>query len=306
MTDPNRDEDWAELDDTLADGPAPAEVPAEAREWLAQQRTMHGLLRALHTADAASREGRVATILERIERDDLRQTRRRWSIVGVAAAALACFGVLWSLPESLPTAEAAMARTATELARDTDRQFQLDVIGHDRDGLETVHHRFNLVTRPGMQFCIDGEFKFKGFRVGEARVGCDGQQIWVLPANGRNRRSGPLSDRQRLLRGLGDVLDDGYLDMQQLVRKLPDDFDVRVAGRETDANGRSLLRITASRERINPVVKLRQVEMLVDEQSGMVIRLEGMVEFFGGAMRQVVLDYVGEVAPGSVDYRRPW
>lgn len=27
---------WRELDDTLADGPSPAEVPEDARDWLAE------------------------------------------------------------------------------------------------------------------------------------------------------------------------------------------------------------------------------------------------------------------------------
>src|SRR5262249_5329712 len=59
---------WSELDDTLADGSvdAPAEVPpvhAEARAWLANQRFVHGLLRAMQQSDAEAREARVAAIL---------------------------------------------------------------------------------------------------------------------------------------------------------------------------------------------------------------------------------------------------
>ena len=82
-------EAWRELDDTLADGPSPAEVPDEAKVWLGRQRFVHGLLRALHTADAAAREGRIAAILDRIDRDRTEAPRRWWL---VAAAALTCRG----------------------------------------------------------------------------------------------------------------------------------------------------------------------------------------------------------------------
>ena len=55
-------ERWGELDETLSDADARSEsghdMPEdrEARQWLLEQRMVHGLLRTLHTADAEARE----------------------------------------------------------------------------------------------------------------------------------------------------------------------------------------------------------------------------------------------------------
>ncbi|MGB3966319.1 MAG: hypothetical protein WBO45_06280, partial [Planctomycetota bacterium] len=102
-------EAWRDLDDTLADGPAPAEVPAAAKAWLADQRFVHGLLRAMHSQDVAAREGRIAAILARTD-TAAAEPRHRWLTVLVAACVLACLGVFWALPASLPTADAAVQR----------------------------------------------------------------------------------------------------------------------------------------------------------------------------------------------------
>ena len=59
---------WRDFDDTLADGAEPAndvEVPTESKSWLADQRFLHGLLRAMNTQDAAAREARIDAILGR-------------------------------------------------------------------------------------------------------------------------------------------------------------------------------------------------------------------------------------------------
>lgn len=298
-----------ELDDTLADGPAPAAVPDAARPWLAEQRTLHGLLRALHTADAAAREGRVAAIMARIDAERRHGAvghGRRWFLVAAAALLLACAGLWFALPDRLPTAEAAMQRAVVELARDVDRHFRLEVVGTGRNGNEVARHEFDLVTRPGMRFRVDGTFAFGGLRLGQARIGCDGEEVWVLPVNGISRRAGPLAERERLLKGLGEVLDVGYLDVHELVQRLPEDCDVRVVGRETDARGRTLLRVEASQKRKSVWVKTRSARLDVDEPSGMVVSLEAEVQFAGGATRRLTIEYLGELPAGSVDYRRPW
>lgn len=199
-----------------------------------------------------------------------------------------------------------MLRATDQLMREVDRHFRLEVVAHGRDGGERVRHEFDLVTRPGMRFLVDGTFSFGGLRLGRVRIGCDGEEVWVLPVNGTHRRVGPLAERERLLQGLGDVLDVGYLDVLDLMRKLPSDCDLRVAGRERDASGRPVLRIVAASKRHNPLVRLRSATLLVDEDSGMVVRVEAEARFAGGAARSLTIDYLGEVQQQDADYERPW
>ncbi|MBX3464385.1 MAG: hypothetical protein KF830_14545 [Planctomycetes bacterium] len=294
------DPSWHDLDDTLADGPAPASLPDAARPWLAEQRLLHGLLRALHTADAAAREGRIAAILGRI---DGARAPRRWWLVAAAATVFASLGVWLALPARLPTAEAAMDRAVAELGRDVDRRFRVELAATTASGKE-LRNELLLVTRPGTRFRIDGKLAFGGVPLGEFRIGCDGQELWLLPANGAFRRAGPLADHERLLQGLGDLLDLGYLDVHGLVRRLPQDLDLRVAGRERTPGG-SQLRIEAVR-RPTATDRLRSAWLACDEATGMVTHIETEVDIGRGLTRRLTLHYLGEEPPGLVDYRRPW
>ena len=85
------DSQWSELDDTVADGPSPVEVPEEAREWIAEQRVMHGLLRAVNTADASARESRIESVLAHIDVYNARAHQRHWFAVAAAALLFATF-----------------------------------------------------------------------------------------------------------------------------------------------------------------------------------------------------------------------
>lgn len=292
------DENWRDLDDTLADGPAPAAVPDDARDWLADQRLMHGLLRALHTADAQAREARIAAIRARIDAHQAAGAQRWW-VVAAAALVLASLGFWLVLPARLPTAEAAMQRAVAELARDVDRRFHVDLRATTFTGKE-LRFELALVTRPGARFRIDGKFPF-----GALQLGSDGSEMWVLSANGVFRRHGPLADRERLLQGFGEVLDVGYLDVDELVRRLPADFDLEVVGREPAASGPQL-RIRATRRSADGQALLHEAWLLCDEASGMITHLEVDSDLGRGARRHLVLRYLGEEPPGLVDYRRPW
>ncbi|MFN6194041.1 MAG: hypothetical protein ACK5BN_09505, partial [Planctomycetota bacterium] len=116
---------WRAYDDTLADDPLPGDAPADAKEWLADQRTMHGLLRALHSQDAAAREGRIAAVLARIDARSHAGGVRRWFAVAAAALLLATVGFWALLPASLPTAAAAVERAVQALARDVAQRFHV-------------------------------------------------------------------------------------------------------------------------------------------------------------------------------------
>lgn len=297
---------WHELDDTLADGPSPADVPEEAREWLAEQRVMHGLLRAVHTADASAREARVASVMESIDRRAAVGFRRHWLTVALAASVMATIGIWFALPSSLPTAEAAMARAVDQLARNLDRHYHVRLSTAGRRRSERVYNEFDLIARPGMRFLIEGRFKFGKLRLAGGRVGCDGETIWLEDKNGRNRRSGRLVDREELLEGLGDILDIGYLDLHSLVEKLPAGFIMRVVDRSTDSEGRQQLHIKAWRRRTAGAIKVRKAELIVDELTGMVKSIDAEVFVVGSGLRHVVVEYRGQPEPDSVDYSRPW
>ncbi len=299
-------EPWRELDDTLADGPSPTAVPPEAKAWLADQRFLHGLLRAMHTQDAAAREGRIAAMLARIAGDGAVEPRRHWVTVAVAALLMASFAFWLWLPAALPTASAAVERAVTELARDVARRFRVVGVGVDGKGNEMVRHEFALVTRPGGFFRVTGRLGFGPFQTSALTIGSDGQELWATSANGAFQRAAPLAESERLLQGLGDMLDLGYLDVHALVKKLPTDFELAVVGRERDATGRELLRIAATRKRVDAPIRLRSAWLLCDEKTGMVTKLAADLEFSRGASRQLSIEYLGDEPPGLVEFHRPW
>ena len=300
------DSKWRELDDTLADGPSPADVPVEARPWLAEQRTMHGLLRALNTADATAREARIESVLARIDAQSAGLHRRHWWLVAAAAMLLATIGIWLGSPPSLPTAEAAVARAADQLSRNVDRQFRVKLSTAGRLRPEKVFHEFDMTVQPGMRFLIDGRFAFAGHKVMEGRIGSDGETIWIETADGRTRRSGRLADREQLLAGLGDILDIGYLDLHELIEKMPGEFDMRLVGHSEGADGSRQLHIKARRRPGSGIFRLRSAELIVDELTGMVTHMDAQMRLPVGGMRHVLIDYVGQPAQGAVSYARPW
>lgn len=302
-------EAWREFDDTLADGPSPAQVPDEAKVWLGEQRFLHGMLRALHTADAAAREGRIATLLERIDAEGdaaaVPSPRRHWGLVSLAALLLATLTLWFVMPDRLPTADAAVSRAVAELSRDVHRRFRVQLVAKDPTGKTQMRHEFALVTHPGMRFRIDGKLGFGGMQFGELRIGCDGTELWVLPANGMFRRAVPVAERERLMSGFGEVLDLGYLDVHDLVQRFPDDYDLRVVAREAGRDGRPSVRVEAVR-RTGAKMPMKSAWLLCDEATGMVTRIEADQELRGGYSRHLSLEYLGEESPALVDYRRPW
>lgn len=298
--------DWRACDDTLADEPAMDPIPA-AKRWLADQRFVHGLLRAMNTADAAAREGRVTAILQRIDgtRTGSADVRRHWLLVAAAALAIAALGLWLALPPRLPTADAAVLRAVAELSRDVDRRFHITIEMGDHSGKPQLIQEFALVARPGSRFRLDGKFAFGTFQLGELRIGCDGQELWALPANGLFRRAVPLAEHEQLLRGFGNVLDLGYLDVHEFVARLPEDFDLQVTGRELGTSGRGELVLTG-RPRPGSRSALRSLRLQADEASGMVTQIEAESDSGRGFRRLVRIVHLGTESPGLVDYRRPW
>jgi hypothetical protein len=302
-------ESWRAADDTLADGSEPTEwtVPPGSAPWLAGQRYVHGLLRALYSADATAREARVQTLLERIGAERAAPAARRGGRVQflVAAVVLLAVGLYAVLPEQLPTAAAAVQKAVAHLARDVDQRYRLEMQGEGPNGNDRLRHDFELMTRPGMRLRIAGKLALGTFTLGEFELGCDGEEFWIRSANGLLRRSVPVAQRGELAPGIADFLDVGYLDVHALVRRLPEDFEVAVVGSEAGADGNRVLHLQAERQLSGRQPVLRKAELWCDEATGMVVRIELEAVHPGGARQTLRFVHLGE-AEQAVDYRRPW
>lgn len=288
---------WSELDDTLADGLAPAEVPPAARSWLAGQRFVHGLLRGLQAADAQSREARIDAVLERT-----RPTRPagRWGLVAAAAAGLVVV-VLWSvLPAKTLSAAEAVERAAAKLGENVDRRFLLDVTDAIGGGAG-MRAEFVLTARP-QRFLADGKIMRAGQKFADFRVGCDGERVWFRPANGAFQRDLALADADRLTSVFGGALDLGYFDVHSLLDRLAADATLTAGGEERGAGGERLMRIEARRGEAGRM-PFRALRLWYDLDTGMVVRIEGNGER-RGVTHQAVFRYVGVVT--DVAYQRPW
>jgi hypothetical protein len=301
---------WSELDDTLVDADAGAvadvgagQVPAAARAWLADQRFVHGLLRAMQQSDADAREARVAAILAAARPP---AAQRGWLVAAAALLVCAVAGMFW-LPGRLPSAEAAVQRAAELLGQDVDRHFTMTATAVGADGRARMHQEFDLTSRPGMRVLLSGNMTFGLMKLGDMSAGCDGTEFWWRGGpDGNFRGTRSLQQADKLLAGFGNVLDLGYLDVHALVERLPSTFELRTVGRERDAAGHSLLRIQPVGEPRRPGVKLERFELLVDEASGMITRIEVEAQGPGGSHHRFAFEYIGVVQLDPAAYRRPW
>ncbi len=277
-----------------------------AAEWAADQRFVHGLLRAMHTADAQASSARIDAIMTRIEVEP--RIRHRWALV--AAAALLLCAVSWPLlmVQRLPEAEAAVLRGAALLADGGDRRFAVESASVDGDG---AVQRFELVARPGMHFVVSGPLTMGTIHFADMKFGCDGKEFWFhsrSDAGGGDevRRHGPLDEAPALLRGIGNVLDLGLLDVHQVVQQLPRDFTLRAEGRVTDETGRSLVHVAATGGPQRQGFCLHRADLWCDEGTGRIVRLEVEADDGLGRLQRLSFRDQGVVAVESSTYDRPW
>lgn len=297
------EERFGACDDSLVeDAPPP---PAPARPWLAKQRFVHGMLRALNTADADAREARVQAVLAQLS-----PTVRLWPrvlgprVLGqrvlAAAAALAVCALGYALWPSLvmPRAEAMVARAIASLDQPVDRAFELH-IEVERNG-RASERRVDVVMRPGRLFLANLEGPF-----GQMRVGCDGERVWMKAKEGPFRFDVPYTEARRLSERLGDVLDLGYLDLDQLLRRLPQDTALRSVGRQDGC-----VRVEATGTVKLRHLELRAIHMLVDDRTGMLRAIEAVATSPENTRSNVGarLHYrhVGDRELTADAYRRPW
>ncbi len=308
--------DWSLYDETLHDEPdaMPGDPPPAAREWLTRQRLVHGLLRAMHT-DAGAREARVQAILEGLERRRPGLGARRTPAWVLLAAGLLLAVLGWALIpgfDRLPRAEAAVARAADELGRDVDRRFglRIELDGRQPGEGPRAIGRITLTTRPGGRFLVQGSMGSMPF--GAFTAGCDGETLWYrLDMPGGRTVTMPRADAERMFRAFGgEALDLGYFDVEALLRRLPEGFELKAVGRERLPGDEHLalgpqvrVRAVALPQRLEE--RLREAELWFDEDTGMVSRCELRGQSRSGVGRAVHFDYLGTVELGADAYAPP-
>ncbi len=294
------------FDDTIDDSSAPPDLSQDQRQWLAEQRLVHGLLRSMATADAAGREHRVETILESVGVH--RPHRRAW---GLAAAALLLAGLMGYLLfqgiERLPQAKAMMSQALNHLSSQVDRTYRLTAELHSDSGKQDVVQAFLLTTRPGKKFLLEGQITFDPRSL--LRMGCDGEMLWALMSDPAVRWSGPLDRREKIAEFLGKYLDVEFFDLHKVISTLGwyGRVDLRAVQRLPGmrAGEGSVIRVEATCETTD-VFRIERAEFLIEEATGLLTYAELSGNPEPGLTWKLSLDYSGEVDPGEDRYRRPW
>ncbi len=304
-------DEWSDFDDTLADGrrgePLRGDPPYAAKPWLAGQRSMHGLLRAMYANGVPDRAAGKEATIERIRRRTGRRTARRSGRWLIAAAAMAAVVLLYSItPRSKPepAARDVMARVADRLAQPVDRRFAVNERTLGPGGRPFLQNTMMLTTRSGMHFVIEGRLGFGPMQMADSLVGCDGSEMWVQGQKVRHAER--LEPGKRPLALVWGSVDPVYLDLHALVQRLARSSDLRVVGRETGAEGTSLLRLEARCDPNEKTPRLRSVRVLCHESTGEITRLEIDIEGHKGHQRLATLDYLGPAELDETRYRRPW
>lgn len=283
-------------------------APDDPSGWLAEQCFVHGVLRAAHQHTEAANAARISSIMAAIDRPAA--SRHRWT--KVAAAALVLCALAWPVlfVEHLPEARASVLRGA-RLLDDGDRRFSVEAIGVSDHGIGQNHQVFQLTARPGNRFVVIGSLDLGPIRFAAMRFGCDGQEVWFHSFGDSGelaevKRAGPLEEAPSLLRGIGNVLDLGLLDVHRFVTEMPREFHLKTCGRIVDEDGQKLLHIEATGGPKRPGFHLQRADLNCCEQTGCIVRLE--VQADDGLGRTQRLNFVdqGALAVDGSIYKRPW
>jgi hypothetical protein len=272
------------------------DLDAELRQRLVEQQTIHGLLRHLHSPDAAAREMRIQRVLVAMgsdrpevdtnaighdpdpsptpDADRLRQ--RGWRL---AMAALVLIGgtllVTSLIPHRLPLARAVVGQTLQHLEQIFDRAYDgrwtLESWTEDDGSGDRVLRGRNFKLFVGGRgrslVRIDTSF-------GVVNAGCFAGKHWIRMPGWRThvlKHSGPL----RLPDGA--EFDLGLMQIDNLLSMLPAEFDLQTLGRLRAENSADAATIhIRARRPANPA--RRQSAMVIDlwseEVTGLLRKLE--------------------------------
>jgi hypothetical protein len=302
-------------DDDFQGGDAPPFQDAIAVEWAARQRFVDGLLRASKTPVDAN-ESSIDSILSRL--DEPRAMPLSWSrpqrnphhISLVLAASLLAGLLLWPLmlPASLPEAHASVQRAAEVLGACVDRRFAIELRESDGDGPISAQ-ALMLTVRPGRKFLVSGPLEMGPLRFSAMQFGCDGKDCWF---DGQRegaepvRREGPLVEAPSLLRGIGNTIDLGFLDMHSFVSKLPETFQLKTIGRSKDQGGNALVHVQATGGPERAGFHLRRAEIVVAEASGMIVRVDIDADDGLGEVQRIRFVDLGTQPVYDTVYQKPW
>jgi len=302
-------------DDDFQGGDAPPFQDPIAVEWAARQHFVDGLLRASKTpADANERS--IDSILARLGESRsmplswARPQRNPHRISLVLAASLLAGLLLWPLilPASLPEAHASVQRAAEVLGECVDRRFAIELTS-DRGAVATAKQSLTLTMRPGRKFLVSGPLDIGPLRFASMQFGCDGAQCWfdAQRTDAESvRREGPLDEAPSLLRGIGNAIDLGLLDMQSFVSKLPEVFQLKTIGRSEDDNGNSLVHVQATGGPERAGFHLRSAEIVVAEASGMIVRVDVVADDGLGDVQRIRFVDLGTHPVYDTVYQKPW
>jgi hypothetical protein len=290
-------------DDDLGEG-ALLLLPAgdDRRRELLDQRFAHGVLRAMHTADAAHREARVRAILESLPGAAVRP-RASLLAAAVLFAALAA-ALWWAWRDAPPRADAMVQRAVADVSRPVDRRWAVEV-RFCRRGRVVARREYELTIRSPRRFLLEGSTL-----LGPLRAGSDGDTVWAQPRLAWLRWSKPWPPGRRL----GALLAEGQLDVDDVdLPALLDQLDRRAGSLSvqrlvaTDPGAEPIVRIEARGvRRGHGVVRLRTVALEVGEASGAVQRIELVQPRGPGREKRVVFVARGAAALPDAAYRRPW
>jgi len=286
-----------EDDETLSDDLVDLPTDPRRRAELLDQRFVHGLLRANHTADAAHRESRVAAVLDRL--DERAATAKFWLTAAIVLVSV--FGGVWfSWPAAPPRAEAMVQRALEGLNKPVNRRYGVEVTLR-RHGRVVEEREYTLTTRGPRRFLLEGPSL-----LGPVETGCDGEEVWARPSLSWLRWSKPWQPG----RPLGTFSSPGQLDT--------DDVDLSALlgriGRRSQSmtvdrielDGESAVRITARDVTMKRGRRFSSVVMEVGEASGEMLRLEITRMSGGKTQRRIVFEYRGVAEVSEDVYRRPW
>lgn len=286
------------------------------REWIARQRFVDGVMRAVRTPQE-TQEATIASIMCRL--DDDRVAPLSWSrpqpkphrMLLVLAASLLLGMFFWPavFSEPLPEAHASVLRGASLLREDCERSFAVSLLTSS-NGHTKPEQKLELTMRPGRRFVVHGALQLGPIRFDEMRFGCDGNEFWFeAPEVGGSeqiRRAGPLEEAPSLLRGIGSVLDMGLLDVHAFVTQLPKSFALKTTKRSFDAHGRNLVHVEATGGQSRPGFCLQRAEVVCCEDSGTIVRLDVEGNDGLGTEHRLSFSDLGSRAANEKLYQRPW
>ena len=299
------------------DGDVPSSHDPAIASLRAEQQFVDALLRARRTP-LATQELTIASIMKQI--DEPKQTTLSWSRAQnsqhrplmVLAASLLVGLLLWPalFSEPLPEAHASLARGAELLVDTVDRRFSVELSTRGKSGSES-RQDLVLTMRPGKRFLVSGPLELGPIHFASMQFGCDGKEFWFHAPDADGafaeiRRAGPLEEAPSVLRGIGNVLDMGLLDMRAFVSRLPEAFQLRTVKRSTDAQGRMLVHIEATGGSARPGFHLQRAEVLCDEVTGAIVQLGVEADDgLGSSHRLRFVDEGPQPVYESV-YAKPW